>query len=241
MIRVSDWEPVAGGKSTARVHRRDGIIRKIGPGAAAEAARLEWLAQAGIPVPKVIEVADDFLLMTEVSGQTAAAPWPESLRGKVIDGLAGLARTLHGLPVAECPFDRTLGVTVPEAVVAVAAGIVDYGDLDAERAGWDSGQLLAELAATMPDSQDIVVAHGDLCVPNVLFDTETGRLTGVIDVDRLGRADRYVDLAITTRSLSSELNPQYGLWAAERFLIAYGIDRPDLAKMEFYRLLDEFA
>lgn len=41
-----------------------------------------------------------------------------------------------------------------------------------------------------------MVCHGDLCLPNVLVDPATVQVTGLIDLDRLGRADPYVDIAL---------------------------------------------
>lgn len=62
------------------------------------------------------------------------------------------------------------------------------------------------------------MCHGDLFLPNVLLDPATCAVTGVIDAGRLGVADRWVDLAIATRSFVSELNPQYGQWATDQYL-----------------------
>lgn len=94
--------------------------------------------------------------------------------------------------------------------------------------------------ATRPQREELAVCHGDLCVPNVLFDPEPCAVSGVIDAGRLGVADRWVDLTIATRSLTSSQNPQYGARAADRFLRGCGV-APEPAKMEFYRLLDEFC
>jgi aminoglycoside phosphotransferase len=49
-------------------------------------------------------------------------------------------------------------------------------------------------------------------------------------------ADRYHDLAQAVRSVRRNLGER---WAAP-FLAAYGIDRPDAAKLRYYQLLDEF-
>ncbi len=85
-----------------------------------------------------------------------------------------------------------------------------------------------------------MVCHGDLCVPNVILDPDTCRVSGLLDTGRLGVADRWLDLAIATRSLAGGPNPQYGPAAADRYLARYGID-PDPGRIAFYRLLDEFA
>jgi aminoglycoside phosphotransferase len=77
-------------------------------------------------------------------------------------------------------------------------------------------------------------------VPNVLLDPDACQVSGVIDTGRLGVADRWVDLAIATRSPTSRLNRRYGPWTADRYLTRYGV-APDQSKIEFYRLLDEFC
>jgi len=83
-----------------------------------------------------------------------------------------------------------------------------------------------------------VVTHGDYCAPNVFVDPETLRFTGVLDLSGLGMGDRYVDLALMFKSLSGDLNPQYGgPPAARRFVEAYGGDADD-PRIAYYIDLD---
>lgn len=234
------WERVTTGMSGAEVTRGDGVYRKESDDPCidlvAEGQRLSWLDQQGIPAAQVLDSRPGLLVTAEVPGRSAADPWPESSRIQVVDALADLTRALHSVPVDDCPFDRRLEVTVREALSAE----VDLDDLDAERHGWTHDDLVAELLSTRPADEDLVVCHGDLSVPNVLFDPETHEVSGMIDAGRLGVADRWLDLAIVTRSLvDPELNPQFGTWAAERFLDRYGVAF-DQEKTTFYRLLDEF-
>lgn len=220
------WERVTIGLSGAVVSRRNGVYRKESDDPAhdlvGEGERLAWLRAHGIPAAEVLDCRPGLLVTAELPGRSAAEEWPAAARGRIVDGLADLARALHALPAADCPYDRRLAVTVPEALATA------------------TGPDRAELAATRPADEDPVVCHGDLCVPNVLFDPDTYALTGVVDVGRLGVADRWVDLAIATRSLTNDLNPQYGPWAADRFLTRYGVS-PDPARIAFYRLLDELS
>jgi len=226
------WTPVSTGRSSARVWRGEGIHRKEGPVAeiADEAARLAWLAAHGIPCPKIVEHSPGHLVTTTVPGRPASDLGPA-----VAPAIGTLLRALHAVPVAACPFDRRLAVTIREAEARAAAGLVDLGNLDAERVGWSSARLIAELHATRPATEDLVVGHGDLCLPNILAD-EAGHITGVVDVGRLGATDRHNDLAIATRDLAARWSDA----AAARFLAAYGVPEPDPAKIAFYRLLDEF-
>jgi kanamycin kinase len=212
------WQIVTAGRSGATVARRGGLYRKTSDDPShdlpAEGARLSWLRDHGIPAAEVVECRPGLLVTAEVPGRSAAEPWPEASRPRVVDALAEIARTLHSLPVADCPFDRRLAVVIPPASAA-------------------------RLLSDRPPHEDLVVCHGDLCLPNVLLDPATVRVTGLIDAGLLGVADRWADLALATRSLSGGLNPQYGAWAADRFLSAYGI-APDPEKEAFYRMLTDF-
>lgn len=174
-------------------------------------------------------------------GRTAAEPWPVGARAAVVDALADLAGALHAAPVGRCPFDRSLAVALLAARRAAATGLVDLARLDAQRRGWTVDRLLSELDAASPAAEaaeEPVVCHGDLCLPNVLLDPDTLVVTGMIDVGRLGVADRHADLASVT------LNPQYGPSHADRFLARYGAHYggppADPDQIAFYRLLDEF-
>ncbi|WP_433324501.1 APH(3') family aminoglycoside O-phosphotransferase [Spirillospora sp. CA-294931] len=252
------WEPVTEGMSGAGVWRAEGAGRACfvkvvdgrgeRPGAGhaleAEAERSAWLRDKGLPAPPVLEFGTrdgvTWLVTAALPGRSAAAPWPAERRDGVVDALAGLARSLHALPVADCPFDQSLKVTVAQARDAAANGSVELDQLDDERAGWDEARLLAALDLTRPAVEDLVVCHGDLCLPNVLLDPVSLRVTGVIDLGRLGVADRHADLALMARSIADEwLNSQYDGEHVRRFLRAYG-GETDPERLAFYRLLDEF-
>ncbi|WP_441435268.1 APH(3') family aminoglycoside O-phosphotransferase [Arthrobacter sp. RAF14] len=251
-----DWVPVTVGCSSAWVFKLEGsqglyvkVARMVsddltGYDLIAEGERLAWLARIGFPAPEAVEmgVRDDaaWLVTKALRGRSAAEPWGAGQRLKVVDALADVARSLHAVSVMDCPFDRSLERLLPAAEAAVRSGSFDQARLEPDYNGRTSSQLLAELHSTAPSSEDVVVCHGDLCLPNVVLDPETFAVTGVLDVGRLGRADRYADLALATRSMCSDQNPQYGEVHAERFLSRYGVDQPDDHRLGFYRLLDQF-
>ena len=68
---------------------------------------------------------------------------------------------------------------------------------------------------------------------NLIFDE--GKLIGCIDVGRVGIADRYQDLAILWNCLG-EFSPSL----QKRLFQKYGIDNPDMNKLQFHLMLDEF-
>lgn len=251
-----DWTPISMGCSGALVYRLAGatdLYVKVGSltnsldtgyDLGAETERLRWLANVGVPTPEVVEhdASEDcsWLVTTAIPGRSAADHWPVDQRANVIDALADFTHTLHDLPIEDCPYERDLAVMLPAAEHAVRQHLVDLDRLDAAYKGWTPQQLLDEAHATVPDFEEFVVCHGDFCLPNVLLDPDSLTVTGLIDVGRLGRADRYSDLALATRSIASAQNPQYGAHHAERYLIRYGVEQPDTNRVTFYRLLDQF-
>lgn len=196
-----------------------------------EIARLRWLHATGLPCPQVVDAVDHadrhWLLMTALPGtdlaSTSNVPAETAIRL-----VAEALRELHALDPAICPFDHRATIRVADASARYHAGLYD-GD-DPAQGPADH----AELLATVPAGEDLVVTHGDACFPN--FMAEGGRFTGFIDCGRLGVADRYQDLALACRSL--EFN--YGAASIPDFLAAYGIAKPDRAKLRWYTLLDEF-
>ena len=115
-----------------------------------EANRLEWLAGQGIPVPRVVERGDHWLVTTTVDGVPAAGFDQLEL---VVDAMAAVVRQLHALPVAGCPFRRDLAVTTELAAQQVSRGLVDLENLQDEYAGWTGEQLLGRLKQSRPAAE----------------------------------------------------------------------------------------
>ncbi|MFC9692358.1 APH(3') family aminoglycoside O-phosphotransferase [Kribbella sp. NPDC056951] len=224
-----NWIRADHGESDAEVYRLVGeqtfYLKVGGSDLAAEAERLEWLAAQGMPVPHVVEAGADWLVTTEVAGVPAAE------LDHVVDAMASVARMLHALPVEACPYRRDLAVTTEQAHKQVSNGLVDLENLEDEYDGWTGEQLLERLRQSRPADEDLVVCHGDFTPENVLLDPLTGAVTGLIDVGRLGVADRWLDLAIAYREFCEE--------DARRFLSQYGTPLA-AEKLAYYVLLDEF-
>lgn len=202
-----------------------------------ERAKLEWLA-GKLPVPAVVAFARDesrdYLVLTEVQGRHAAAeaPAPEAAP-RLVEALAAACRSFHGLSPLDCPFDGSVDSLVREAERRVELGLVDSDNFDAEHVGREPAELFRELQGLRPEHEDLVVVHGDLCLPNIIL--EGDKLSGFIDVGRVGVSDRWRDLALCARSIEHNWGPP---WAGA-FLDAYGAS-PDPGKRAFYLLLEEF-
>jgi streptomycin 3"-kinase len=241
LLPGSGWEPVSGGESATDVFRRGSIYAKCcGPAGVeelrAERARVSWLAGTGVPGAVVLDWVESdegaALFTSAVPGVAAGElPWSE----KLVASFAMALRLLHSLPVSTCPFERPLTEVVAQAEDVVRRGAVNPDFLTDEWRLVQPAELLARLHAELPEvasKADLVVCHGDACLPNFLFDPETLACTGVIDVGRLGIADRHADLALVRAQLADEWSVD-----ASAFFAAYGLT-PDPQRLTFYHLLD---
>ncbi|MDV6374537.1 APH(3') family aminoglycoside O-phosphotransferase [Deinococcus arenicola] len=244
VLPAARWERVGVGESGAGVWKSQRYVVKVQERGGLpfpstlqqERERLRWLA-GRVPVPRVVgyevEGGVEYLALTRVPGLDASHPDVLFHPDRLVDLLARALRELHALPLRECPFKMSLSVTLPHVRERVAAGVVDETDFDDEREGRTAISIFNELARTRPASEDLVVTHGDACLPNFIVNGEF--IEGLIDVGRAGIADRHADLALTHRSLVRNLNAEY----AEQFLELYGRERVDAGKLAYYRLLDE--
>lgn len=230
---------------------------------AVEHARLGWLADH-LPVPTVLAwspadpdagpggvgvgvdasdpAARAHLLTAPVAGTPATDPANHQDPDALILALAAGLRRLHALPLAGAPEPSGVDPRIERARTRVGRGLVDRRDFEPAYARFAPERLIELLADARPSApEDLVVVHGDPTLANLLLGPsgERGELTmtGYVDVDRAGVADRYLDLAIIARSLASNLSPE----ALGPFFHAYGIEAPDLLKVDFYVLLDEFS
>src|SRR3954468_15242158 len=214
----------------------------------AERERLEWLAQTDLPAATILAGAADGETATLTLRTVPGVPMNElsaSDSTAAVESLGRFLARIHATTRESCPFERWLAVTVPVVRVRVEEGLVDKDDFDADHEGRSADDLLTELVDLRPQAEelevaDLVVCHGDACLPNFLVDPGTFEVTGMIDVHRLGGADRHLDLALATRSTAdTTLNPAFGPDAVKTLVAAYGRE-VDPWRVDFYRLLDEF-
>ena len=82
-----------------------------------------------------------------------------------------------------------------------------------------------------PPVDQLVVAHGDACLPNTLVDS-SGRWIAHVDLGSLGSADRWADLAVASMSLDWNVGEGW----QPTFFAAYGV-APDEERIRYYRAL----
>ncbi len=208
-----------------------------------EADRARWARSQGLPAPAVLDAGHDGGWDVMLSAAVPGVPMSELSGAAALSAVAGLAdllASMHHLPIDRCPFRRDLDILLDGAATAVATGTVHADDFDDLRGDCTPAELLAIAQRDRPATEDLAVCHGDACLPNVLVDPDSGAVTGIVDLGRLGIADRHSDLALAVRSLGDpELNPGYGAAAAGDFLRRYP-DRADPRLLEYYQLVDEF-
>ncbi|HMI56422.1 MAG TPA: APH(3') family aminoglycoside O-phosphotransferase [Gemmatimonadaceae bacterium] len=208
-----------------------------------EDERLRWMHGRELFVPAVREYGCidgyEYLLLDEIAGADASdLRW----HGQSLDVATalgtGLAR-LHRTNVVDCPFDQRIARQIEEARAQVTAGHVREDEFDESRLGRSASEVLIDLLATIPADEDLVLVHGDFCLPNVILkevSIGTIEVAGMVDCGRAGVADRYQDLALAIRSIDGNIGSE---WVAP-FLRAYGLDVVREDKVEFFMLLDEF-
>ncbi|MBU7597914.1 APH(3'') family aminoglycoside O-phosphotransferase [Streptomyces sp. P38-E01] len=248
-----EWERVEAGESGARVLRStkgDRYAKCVPPSSAAELEgerdRLVWLGSQDVPGPRVLDWRSGdtgaCLVTSAVAGVTADRLSARELNGAWA-GIADTVRGLHGLPAAECPFRRSLETVVDLAAEVVGRDAVNPDFLPVEQQRSPPRELLARIRRELPErlaqeTADTVVCHGDLCLPNIVVDPRSLTVSGLIDLGRLGTADRHSDLALLLAN-SRETWPDEGRAAdADRaFADRYGLV-PDPERLRFHLHLD---
>ncbi len=243
------WHRNLVGEAGAMVYRLGGtgtpdLYLKRGTGASHddvvdEFARLHWLRGTGC-VPRVLhfeaDAAGAWLLSEALPGSTAYQ-WLQDAPAqaqRIVQALAEFLRRFHATPIDSCPFDATHPLRLAAAQRRLQAGLVDTEDFNAARAGWSAEAVWQAMTALLPLASERVLCHGDYSLDNILLDAPD-HVVGVIDLGGAGVADPYQDLAILASCLD-EFDPAL----ADRFFAAYGIATPDLTRLQFHQLLDEF-
>jgi streptomycin 3"-kinase len=249
-----EWLPVRHGESGDAVFRRsDGVAyAKLARGKNIplldeERRRTEWLASTGISCPEVLDwkaFNNATCLVTrtlpgvpasELSATELRQAWPSIVRQ---------LKALHDLPITECPFERRLSTMCALAEEAVARGAVNPEFLDLNDRDVPPTVLLDRLREEMPqrlaqEVHELVICHGDACLPNFLIDPDTLHCTGVIDLGRLGLADRYADLSLLiANARETWTSAEEAERASTRLFEFYGLSHPDKERLDFYLRLD---
>jgi kanamycin kinase len=238
------WQPVSVYPGRSTMHRLSSPVgetrylkvvrRGCRPSADEEADRTEWACNF-LAVPRVLErgmTRESSWLLTEgIDGIDATAAVYRKDVTALVNRLAEGLRRFHSAPVRACPFQFRTADAVQLVLDRLETGQIDAArDFHPEFAALTAEAAVDELVASVPETDDVVVCHGDYCVPNILL--RGTEVVGFVDLGELGVADRWWDLAVATWSLTWNFGPGY----EDRFLESYGVPRDDI-RSRFYRLL----
>ncbi len=248
-----EWAPAAGGESGASVVY-DSVQQRYAkivstervPELAAERDRIVWVNQTGIPSAPVLDWRDTdagaCLVTQAVPGVPASELDAPALR-RAWPSVVVAVRAVHGLATDRCPFDRTLAQMMPLARVSVAEGRVVVEFLPEALQRTPPTQILEQIEGELPvrlaqERTQLVVCHGDLCLPNILVDPATDQVNALIDLGRLGTADPYADIALLLATARETWSDEATARRADQeFAEMYGTEL-DPERQDFYLRLD---
>lgn len=212
-------------------------VLSIEEGLAKERDVYTWLL-GKMPVPEVkfftVHDGVEYLCMTEIPGKTLEAFQKVWTDEELVARYASALRQLHGLPLDTAVPYWSLEDRLRVAQVRLHERAIDEDDIDPQFKHLSLQELFDEMMKLNPGDLDEVCTHGDYCFDNLLFDGDA--LSGLIDMGRGGRGDRYQDLAIAARSVREAFGEEMmGL-----FFSSYGLNNPSAEKLLFYTMLDEF-
>ncbi len=199
---------------------------------------LLWL-QNKIPVPQVVEWTSDdgynYLLINEVNGKMLCDDYylknPETAVKVLADGI----KMLQSVSIENCPIKNNLDCKLKSASENVQLGKVNMDDWEIETTQrfTSPGELMMYLEKNKLNLEETALTHGDYCLPNIFG--EKNKLTGFIDLSRVGIGDIWQDIALCLRSLHYNFN-------TDRYddLFLKSTEAPlDNEKLDYYILLDE--
>ncbi len=221
----------------------------VGPAAvadlAAERDRVSWAHDHRLPVPRVIDwgTTEDggAVLITSAVGGVAADQLAEADLRTAWPSVVQAVRELHAISIGDCPYRRDLDDMLARARSVVAAGAVDPEFLRDEDRDVPPGELLARVEREADlrhrqEAADLVLCHGDLCLPNILIDPDRLTVEGFIDLGRLGLADRHADLALMLAN-TADTFPGFAEDARAGLAAGYSAAIAD-DRLRFYLALD---
>ena len=212
-----------------------------------EVQAMKWL-DGRLSVPKILahECRDgkSYLLMTKAKGQMSCDKRYMQDPERLAELLAQALQELWQVDISDCPTDWRLGKKLNAARYYVENGLVDMENVEPEtfgKDGFESPAALLEWLETHRPEEELVLSHGDFCLPNIYI--ENAEKFTFIDLGRTGVADKWQDIALCYRSLKYNYLGEYG---GEKYPDAdpnilfekLGI-APDWEKIRYYILLDE--
>lgn len=222
-------------------------IREYNETADNEYHMMQYL-QKKLPVPviyshEIIE-GKSYLFMSKCTGQMACSHEYMTNPAIQCNLLANGLKTLWSIDISDCPSVQRLPHKLAQAKYNVENGVVDVEHAEPDTFGKNGfknpAELLNWLYDNMPEEEP-VLSHGDYCLPNIFGIQD--KVTGYIDLDNTGIADKWCDIAICYRSLWHNYNGKYHgntyPYYDDSLLFRALKIEPNWKKIQYYILLDE--
>lgn len=197
-----------------------------------------WL-NGKLPVPEVLHFERygdrNFLLMSEAAGVLCSEEYKLSKNPrKIVELYAECLKRFHAIDISGCPYNSNADSRLTELDYLLSNNLadIDPDNWEEDTPFRDPQELYDFLKANKP-TEELVFSHGDLTDSNIL--TKNGGLSGLIDLGRSGKADRWYDIAFCVNSIRKDLGGQKYV---DLLFDCLGIE-PDWDKIRYYILLDE--
>lgn len=208
----------------------------------------KWLKQR-IPVPEILEYAiaegKSYCLMTRIPGRMICDDMYMANPEQLLEIVSQAMKLLWSIDINSCPCDNSLHVKLKQARYNIENGLVDLDNVDSETFGENGFHSPEELMKWLEENrpeEELVFSHGDFSMPNIFAAGD--KISGFIDLGRMGIADRWQDIAICYRSLKHNFEGRYnGGFPYEGYRPEMLFEKleiePDYEKLKYYILLDE--
>lgn len=208
---------------------------------------MKWLS-GKLSIPEILAYEKNngrsYLLMSRLNGIMACDDYYMDHLDLLIDLLTKAIHMFWEVDITDCPSKMNLDKKLEMAKYNVEHDFVDMENVQPDtfgKEGFKNPQELLEWLIQNRPEEDIVLSHGDFCLPNIFF--LGNNVSGFLDLGKTCAADRYQDIALCYRSLTDNLNGSYGgrIYRninTDRFFHQLGIE-PDWEKIKYYILLDE--
>jgi kanamycin kinase/aminoglycoside 3'-phosphotransferase-2 len=203
-----------------------------------EAERLKWV-NGIIPAPEVIsyqvENGKEYLVMTYIEG-CAAEEYQQEEGQKSLGYILGEGlRTIHNVPINNCPFDD---FSPKKLIDLVRKNIKERKDevinvINNVFPNYTIEQLTDLLEMNKASEEELVFTHGDYGSGNVMINK--GRIEAFIDLGGAGISDAYYDIYYLVKSLTYYTDRKEEV---EEFIKGYGISELDEDRMKFHQIID---
>ncbi|MBP1464153.1 aminoglycoside 3'-phosphotransferase [Candidatus Chloroploca sp. M-50] len=251
LTKTYRFVPDTAGMSPASVYqligRNDHLYLKVSPrqynGTTYDVERekdvMLWL-QGQLPVPEVLHFeqyeGNKFLLMRAVDGVVGSEDYkhhrdPKRMVHIYSDGI----KRFHAIRIEDCPFDSSVDYRLAELAYFLRHNLADINteNWEDDTPFADPDALYAFLQTHKPN-EELVFSHGDFGDSNIFIRND--RISGLIDLGRSGKADKWYDIAFCVQSIQHDIGNDK---AYVDLLFNLLEIEPDWAKIRYYILLDE--